>query len=79
MGLPILSANDRKGQRELLKNKPEALYPVDDENAFCEAVTRIWKSGEYGAGSVCYPELEEYSFSRVFSNNVDLMKGFLQR
>lgn len=79
MGLPILAADDRKGQRELLKNRPEALYPVDDGNAFCEAVERIWKSGKYGAGTVNYPELEDYSFSSVFSENVDLMKGFLER
>ncbi len=79
MGLPILAANDHKGQRELLKSRTESIYPIGDENAFCEAVERIWKSGKYGAGAVSYPELAAYSFARVFSENVVLMKGFLEK
>ncbi len=77
-GLPILAADDRKGQRELLKSIPNALYPADDETVFCEVVRSIWSSGCFGAGSVCYPNLEQYAFSNVFDENIEIMKGFLK-
>jgi len=71
VGLPIL-ASDTKGQSDLLKNMPNALYPLQDMDAFCERVKHIYRSGSYGVGCVYYPNLEQYRLRAVFKENMEL-------
>ena len=69
-GLPIV-ASDTKGQNDLLTT--ESLYPLDDVEAFCQAVQRVYESGVYGVGSVHYPALEKYRLSAVCENNKKIL------
>ena len=74
-GLPIV-ASDVRGQRDLLLQKPEMLYPAGDMDAFCKAVTEVYESRRTGSGSREYPELEQYYLQSVFDDNMKfLTKG----
>ena len=71
--LPIL-ATDIKGQSDLLQGTDGALFALDDEDAFCDAVEKIYRTGRYGVGAVEYPILEKYRLEAVFEENLDFMK-----
>ena len=73
-GLPMV-LSDCKGQRDLLKNHSNHLYPVGDEAAFCRLVEMTLKE-KLGVGSVEYKGLEAYTLESVFFQNLNLMKGF---
>ena len=75
-GLPIVAA-DSKGQVDLLEEQPQCLFPLEDMDAFCESVKAVYRESKWGMGSVCYPQLERYTFSAVFASNLNMMKGFL--
>lgn len=77
VGLPIL-ASAVKGQTDLLESTAGALYPADDQDAFCEAVKRFYREGKRGVGSVSYPQLERYTLDRVMDENLQIMKGFAE-
>lgn len=77
VGLPIL-ASAVKGQTDLLESTEGALYPADDQDAFCEAVKRFYREGKRGVGSVSYPQLERYALDRVMDENLRIMKGFAE-
>ncbi len=74
-GLPIL-ASATKGQTDLLRDIPDALYPAGDEEAFCRLAEQQLHAGCLGAGSCTYPNLLAYRLSEVFSDN---MKFFTKR
>lgn len=69
-GLPIV-ASDTKGQNDLLS--AESLYLLDDMDAFCNAVRRVYEKGNYGVGSHTYPNLEKYRLNAVFEHNMDVL------
>ena len=73
-GLPMV-LSDCKGQRDLLKNHSNHLYPVGDEAAFCRLVEMALKE-KLGVGSVEYKGLEAYTLESVFFQNLNIMKGF---
>ncbi len=73
-GLPMLLSSV-KGQRDLLQDKREFLYPLGDADAFCKELRRIYESGTYGMGSYVYENLEEYLLVSVFDENVKLLAG----
>ena len=70
-GLPIL-ISDTKGQRDLMRDRRECLYPLGDADTFCREVRRIYELGNYGAGSCIYPQLEDYLLASVFEENMKL-------
>ena len=72
-GLPIV-ASDTKGQTDLLKSTPDALYAAGDVDAFCNAVERVYRSKQYGVGTCTYPVLERYRLSAVFEENLTILK-----
>ena len=71
VGLPIL-ASDTKGQNDLLRAYSDTLYPLQDMDAFCEKLKRVYTSGCHGAGSRSYPNLEQYRLGAVFDENMKL-------
>ena len=71
-GLPIV-ASDVRGQRDLLTQKPEMLYPAGDMDAFCKAVTAVYQSEKKGSGGCSYPELEQYQLRSVFEDNMKIL------
>ena len=73
-GLPMI-LSDCKGQRDLLRNHPNSLYPVGDEPAFCRLVEMALKE-KLGVGAVEYQGLEAYTLQSVFIENLNIMKGF---
>ena len=73
-GLPIVASNV-KGQQDLLAGHPHALYPLDDEDAFCEAVKEIYRTGRFGVGTVEYPRITDYSLPSVFEETLAVMRG----
>lgn len=70
--LPIL-ASDVRGQRDLLIEKPEMLYPAGDMDAFCQGVSKVFQSGKRGRGSIAYPELGQYKLAAVFEDNMKIL------
>ncbi len=76
LGLPIV-ASDCKGQTDLLKSVPNCTYPLEDEEAFCNAVKQTYEANLRGIGSVTYPHLQKYTLDAVLGPNLNLMKGFL--
>ena len=76
-GLPIV-ASDVRGQRDLLLQKPEMLYPAGDMDTFCKAVTSVYESGRKVRGSLKYPELEQYYLRAVFEDNMKILTMGLQ-
>ena len=72
-GLPII-ASDIKGQSDLLRNTDGILYRLSNSDAFYDAVRRVYESGEYGVGSVFYPNIEKYRLSAVFDENMRVLK-----
>lgn len=77
-GLPTV-ASDVKGQRDLLREHPAALYPLGDEDAFCAAVKEIYRTGRVGIRSATYPAIEGYSLSAVFEETLGVMRAALRR
>ncbi len=78
-GLPIV-ASDIKGQRDLLRGTDAALYPLDDLDAFCAAVCRIYESRSFGVGAVSYPNVEKYRLGAVFEQNLcEMTRGWCQK
>ena len=77
-GLPIVAA-DSKGQIDLLCDYPECLFPLEDMDAFCDAVKRVYNGGAWGMGAYSYPDLPTYSFESVFDDNLKMMKGFIEK
>ncbi len=73
-GLPVVMS-DTKGQNDLHENNASQLYPLDDTEAFCKAVTAVYESGNYGVGSRHYPHLEKYRLSAVFADDLAVLKG----
>ena len=73
-GLPMI-LSDCKGQRDLLREHPNQLYPLGDEAAFCRLVEEALK-GKLGVGAVEYKGLEAYTLESVFLENLNIMKGF---
>ena len=73
-GLPIV-ASDVKGQNDLLCDTPQSLYPLNDEDAFCEAVRRVYCAPSHGAYAQRYPSLEQYSLSAVFESNMKIFSS----
>lgn len=71
-GLPIV-ASDVKGQNDLLGECPQALFPLHDEDAFCDAVRRAYCAPTRGAGACRYPMLEKYLLSQVFEENMRIL------
>ena len=71
-GLPIL-ASQTKGQYDLLRETAKCLYPLEDEDAFCDAVRHIYATGGYGVGSRCYPLLSSYRLPAVFDENMKIL------
>ncbi len=63
-GLPCV-LSDTKGQNDLQENDTLHLYPLNDYEAFVDAVRAVYESGNYGAGSVSYPHLEKYRLKSV--------------
>ena len=77
-GLPI-AASDTKGQNDLLHNT-DCLYPLDDMDAFCDAVRHVYASGRYGVGAKTYPVLKQYRLSAVFEDNMKILTmGFTKQ
>ena len=70
-GLPIV-ASDTKGQSDLLADTSDALYPLDDEDAFCDAVRQVYAKRRFGLNAKSYPNLEKYRLSAVFEDNLQL-------
>ena len=75
-GLPIV-ASDCKGQTDLLADHPDSLYPREDEEAFCRRVMAAVEADLRGCGAVTYPLLADYTLEAVYTENLNLMKGFL--
>ncbi len=74
-GLPCV-LSDTKGQNDLQENSTLSLYPLNDYEAFVNAVKTVYQSGKYGAGSVKYPHLEKYRLATVFDEVMcALLKG----
>ncbi len=75
-GLPIVMS-DTKGQNDLKTRTDEAvLYPLDDTDAFCDAVRQVIEKGKLGARAYAYPQLETYRLKSVFDQNMEiLLKG----
>jgi glycosyltransferase EpsD len=73
-GLPIV-ASDVKGQNDLLYDYPQTLYPLNDENAFCDAVRRAYCATTHGAYSRRYPTIEKYRLSKVFEETMRLFSS----
>ncbi len=73
-GLPIV-ASDVKGQSDLLEEYPQSLYPLHDEDAFCDAVRRAYCAPTRGAYSQRYPTLEKYYLSEVFESNMKILSS----
>ncbi len=74
MGLPVVMS-DTKGQSDLHQNDQSILYPLNDTEAFCQALKRVWESKTYGMNTCSYPYLERYRLSAVFDENVRILKG----
>ena len=72
-GLPLLVSNI-KGQSDLLECSEDFLFALDDMIAFCNGIERIYRSGNYGVGAVCYSRLDVYRMEEVFSQNLSFMK-----
>ena len=70
-GLPIV-ASDSKGQSDLLSDYEGSLYPLYDENDFCEVLLSVIKTHSYGVGTRKYPTLQKYRLSAVFENNMKI-------
>jgi glycosyltransferase EpsD len=66
-GLPIV-ASDVKGQRDLLENVPQGLYPLNDMDAFCRSVKEFYNTRGRGVQSMEYPNLAQYRLSAVFGS-----------
>ena len=77
-GLPIVASNV-KGQSDLLEHYPQTLYPLNDEDAFCDAVRRAYCAQTRGAGSQRYPTLEEYRLSAVFEANMKIFSSAIPK
>ncbi len=75
VGLPIV-ASDTKGQTDLLQPYEGCLYPLEDMDAFCVAVRRVYETGKLGAGAVSYPSLAQYRLAAVFENNMKILDPF---
>ncbi len=73
-GLPVVMS-DTKGQNDLHKTTDSHLYPLDNTDAFCEAVKQVYESGQYGIGACTYPHLEHYRLSAVFATDLAVLKG----
>ncbi|MBQ7335695.1 MAG: glycosyltransferase [Clostridia bacterium] len=73
-GLPLL-LSDTKGQNDLLSDRSDALYPLNDMDTFCEKLKRIYRARQFGAGSCSYPILEKYRLDAVFEENLCIMTG----
>ncbi|MBQ9797525.1 MAG: glycosyltransferase [Clostridia bacterium] len=71
-GLPIV-ASDTKGQNDLLEQTTAILYPLDDEDAFCDAIRMLHASGIRGVGSCSYENLRAYCLSEVFEDNMKVL------
>lgn len=70
-GLPIL-ASDTKGQTDLLRQTPSALYRFDDTDAFCAALKAVYQGDYYGVGTQNYPILSQYLLDAVFEENMKI-------
>ena len=77
-GLPMV-ASACKGQTDLLEKQPNALYPVEDEEAFCRLVREAYEKNLRGCGAVSYPILADYTLEAVREENLQMMKEFLSR
>ena len=73
-GLPILASNT-KGQIDLLKEIPGALYSADDLDALINAIKQTRQKGKYGVGSHRYSNLEQYRLVEVFEDNMKLFSA----
>ncbi len=72
-GLPCV-LSDTKGQNDLQENDSLHLYPLNDYEAFVDAVKSVWASGNYGVGSVAYPHLERYRLQSVFDKVLTVLE-----
>lgn len=75
-GLPIVMS-DTKGQNDLKTDADAAvLYPLNDTDAFCDALKRLIEKRAFGARAYAYPQLENYRLTSVFDKNMEiLLKG----
>ncbi len=68
-GLPLL-ASDVRGQWDLLKERSQMLYSLNDMDAFCKGIWAYYNGGSYGKESVSYPELNRYLLPSVLEENL---------
>lgn len=71
-GLPIV-ASEVRGQVDLLYQRKESLYPLNDMDAFCSLVRSFYLQKKTGYGSVTYPELRRYYLQSVIDDNIQIM------
>ena len=71
-GLPIV-ASDVKGQNDLLSGTDGLLYPLDDLDAFCNAIRVVYQGGKMGVGTYSYPQLAQYRLDSVFEDTLCAM------
>jgi glycosyltransferase EpsD len=72
-GLPILASNVR-GQSDLLSDRAEMLYPLDDTEAFCNQFMQFYQTKKLGSNAYSYAELEQYLLSSVFEENMKILR-----
>ncbi len=75
-GLPIVMS-DTKGQNDLKTTSDDAvLYPLNDTDAFCDALKGVIKRQKFGTRVCNYPQLQNYRLQSVLDDNMEiLLKG----
>ncbi len=78
-GLPVVASSVR-GQVDLLQERPESLYPLNDPTAFCDRVRYFYREKKLGRDTVYYEEAQRYYLRSVFDDNIRIMcKGLNQK
>lgn len=71
LGLPVW-LSDTKGQKDLMIDTPQKLYPLNDMDAFCRGIEEIYEKKEWGIGRCEYPLLKQYRLENVFRENTKI-------
>lgn len=71
-GLPIV-ASDVRGQVDLLRERPESLYPLNDTEAFCQKVKAFYQQKKLGRDAIVYSEIERYYLRSVMDDNIRIL------
>lgn len=72
-GLPIVMS-DTKGQNDLKRSEDDALlYPLNDTDAFCDAVNTVIARARFGVGACSYRQLEDYLLTSVEEENMNIL------